>query len=124
MQHNESSTLHALTGTPSGELIKGLVKAVKVAPNEKYEFFPRKIGALCPMCQSGQDIKAPKWTKTAECTPVATTSPLQVQKDAYGTGSRSNQVQCRMNPTCSKSTNYNSSRERLGAGPIARTGHS
>ncbi len=44
MQHNESSTLHTLT--PSGELIKGLVKAVKVALNEKYEFFPRKIGAL------------------------------------------------------------------------------
>ncbi len=44
MQHNESSTLHTLA--PSGELIKGLVKAVKVALNEKYEFFPRKIGAL------------------------------------------------------------------------------
>ncbi len=44
MQHNENSTLHTLT--PSGELIKGLVKAVKVALNEKYGFFPRKIGAL------------------------------------------------------------------------------
>ncbi len=44
MQHNESSTLHTLA--PSGELIKGLVKAVKVALNEKYEFFLRKIGAL------------------------------------------------------------------------------
>ncbi len=33
VQHNESSTLHTLT--PSGELIKGLVKAVKVALNEK-----------------------------------------------------------------------------------------
>ncbi len=44
MQHNENSTLHTLA--PSGELIKGLVKAVKVALNEKYEFFLRKIGAL------------------------------------------------------------------------------
>ncbi len=44
MQHIKSSTLHTLS--PSGALIKGLVKGVKVALNEKYEFFPRKIGAL------------------------------------------------------------------------------
>ncbi len=44
VQHSESSTLHTLT--PPDELIKGLVKAVKVAPNEKCENFPRKIGAL------------------------------------------------------------------------------
>ncbi len=44
VQHSESSTLHTLT--PPDELIKGLVKAVKVALNEKYEIFPRKIGAL------------------------------------------------------------------------------
>ncbi len=46
VQHNENSTLHTLT--PLGESIKGLVKAVKVVLNEKYEFFPRKIGALYP----------------------------------------------------------------------------
>ncbi len=44
MQHIKSSTLHTLSS--SGALIKGLVKGVKVALNEKYEFFPRKIGAL------------------------------------------------------------------------------
>ncbi len=44
VQHSESSTLHTLT--PPDELIKGLVKAVKVALNEKYEIFPKKIGAL------------------------------------------------------------------------------
>ncbi len=44
MQHIKSSTLHTLS--PSGALIKGLVKGVKVALNEKYECSPRKIGAL------------------------------------------------------------------------------
>ncbi len=44
VQHNESSTLHTLT--PPDDLSRGLVKAVKVALNEKYEIFPRKIGAL------------------------------------------------------------------------------
>ncbi len=47
VQHSESSTLHTLT--PPDELIKGLVKAVKVALDEKYEVFPRKIGALHPV---------------------------------------------------------------------------
>ncbi len=34
VQHDESSTLHTLT-PPADELIRGLVKAVKVALNEK-----------------------------------------------------------------------------------------
>ncbi len=51
VQHNENSTLHTLT--PPDNLIRGLVKAIKVASNEKYEIFPRKIGAL--MC-SGRHV--------------------------------------------------------------------
>ncbi len=38
VQHNENSTLHTLT--PPDELIRGLVKAVKVAPNENMRFSP------------------------------------------------------------------------------------
>ncbi len=51
VQHNESSTLHTLT--PPDDLTRGLAKAVKVALNEKYEIFPKKIGALSgTACQS------------------------------------------------------------------------
>ncbi len=70
MQHNESSTLHTLA--PSGELFKGLVKAVKVALNEKCEFFHRKIGALLhALSTQGHAGHLGRHAATDACPPTA-----------------------------------------------------